>query len=101
MTQATDLSGELVLITGASRGIGRAIAETLGTQGAIVIGTATSGRGADSISSYLADAGIKGQGMVLDVADSDSVAGHFRSSHPAACVSATGEDAARQKHGIG
>ena len=74
MTQATDLSGELVLITGASRGIGRAIAETLGTQGAIVIGTATSGRGADSISSYLADAGIKGQGMVLDVADSDSVA---------------------------
>lgn len=74
MTQLTDLSGELVLVTGASRGIGRAIAEMLGGQGATVIGTATSERGAGNISEYLQAAGINGQGMVLDVADTDSVA---------------------------
>ena len=74
MTQLMDLSGELVLVTGASRGIGRAIAEMLGGQGATVIGTATSAGGADKISSYLQAAGISGQGMVLDVADADSVA---------------------------
>ncbi|MGB1010643.1 MAG: 3-oxoacyl-ACP reductase FabG [Thiolinea sp.] len=74
MTQLTSLAGELVLVTGASRGIGRAIAETLGVQGATVIGTATSETGADSISEYLGAAGVAGQGMVLDVADPDSIA---------------------------
>lgn len=74
MTQLTSLAGELVLVTGASRGIGRAIAETLGGQGATVIGTATSETGADSISEYLSAAGVAGQGMVLDVADPDSIA---------------------------
>jgi 3-oxoacyl-[acyl-carrier protein] reductase len=69
----TDLQGELALVSGASRGIGRAIAETLGKQGATVIGTATSERGAEAISAYLQEQGIAGQGMVLDVADSDSV----------------------------
>ncbi|MEZ5535811.1 MAG: 3-oxoacyl-ACP reductase FabG [Thiolinea sp.] len=69
----TDLQGEVALVSGASRGIGRAIAETLGKQGATVIGTATSERGAEAISAYLKEQGIPGQGMVLDVADSDSV----------------------------
>lgn len=69
----TDLQGELALVSGASRGIGRAIAETLGKQGATVIGTATSERGAEAITAYLQEQGIVGQGMVLDVADSDSV----------------------------
>ncbi len=73
MTNLTDLHGELALITGASRGIGRAIAEMLGEQGATVVGTATSERGAESISAYLAAAGITGKGIVLDVASRDSV----------------------------
>ena len=74
MTQLTQLEGELVLVTGASRGIGRAIAEMLGGQGATVVGTATSQNGADNISEYLTAAGINGQGMVLDVGDADSIA---------------------------
>ncbi len=74
MTELTSLQGELALVSGASRGIGRAIAETLGRQGATIIGTATSERGAEAISAYLQEAGISGQGMVLDVASSDSVA---------------------------
>ncbi len=73
MTELTNLQGELALVSGASRGIGRAIAETLGKQGATVIGTATSERGAEAITAYLQEAGISGQGMVLDVASSDSV----------------------------
>ncbi len=75
MTELTSLQGELALVSGASRGIGRAIAETLGRQGATIIGTATSERGAGAISAYLQEAGISGQGMVLDVASGDSVAG--------------------------
>lgn len=63
----------VALVTGASRGIGRAIATRLGTQGMTVVGTATSDKGAEAISSYFAQAGIKGEGMKLDVADSDSV----------------------------
>lgn len=73
--QLMDLSGELVLVSGASRGIGRSIAEMLGGQGATIIGTATSESGAESISAYLQSAGISGQGMVLDVADADSISG--------------------------
>lgn len=61
------------MITGATRGIGRAIAIALGKQGAVVIGTATSDSGADSISDYLAKAAIQGTGMTLDVTDGPSI----------------------------
>jgi 3-oxoacyl-[acyl-carrier protein] reductase len=67
------LTGEIALVTGASRGIGQAIALALGAQGATVIGTATSEKGAEAISSSLAAAGIKGQGMVLNVTEQVSV----------------------------
>lgn len=61
------LNGQVALVTGASRGIGQAIALELGRQGACVIGTATSRNGAESISTYLAAAGIKGEGAELEV----------------------------------
>ena len=65
------MAKQVALVTGASRGIGRAIAERLSEDGFFVIGTATSDNGADSISAYL---GKNGKGMKLDVADSESVA---------------------------
>lgn len=61
------LENEIALVTGASRGIGAAIAQTLGKQGAIVIGTATSTPGADKITASLKEANIKGMGIALDV----------------------------------
>ncbi len=64
----------IALVTGASRGIGRAIAEHLGRAGMTVIGTATTAEGAESISRYLSDAGVKGRGMAANVGDDDSVA---------------------------
>ncbi len=67
------LAGQIALITGASRGIGAAIALELGKQGAIVIGTATSDKGASAISETLTTAGIKGEGMALDVNDAAQV----------------------------
>ena len=67
------LEGEIALVTGATRGIGRAIALALGVQGATVIGTATSAEGAERISAALTEAGVKGEGMVLNVTDQASV----------------------------
>ena len=63
------LEGQIVLVTGASRGIGAAIALELGKQGAIVIGTATTAGGAGNINSSLKDSGVKGLGVALDVND--------------------------------
>jgi 3-oxoacyl-[acyl-carrier protein] reductase len=78
------LQGQIVLVTGATRGIGQGIALELGKQGATVIGTATSEKGAQTISDYLAAAGIKGSGMALnvnDVAQIDQVLGEIRKQH--------------------
>lgn len=63
------LQGQIALVTGASRGIGQAIALELGKQGATVIGTATSESGAQAISAYLVAAGVKGKGFALNVND--------------------------------
>ncbi len=74
MNSIFGLTGQVALVTGASRGIGRAIATLLAQQGATVIGTATTQSGADSITAYLAEAaggrnGPAGRGVVLDVCD--------------------------------
>ncbi len=73
----TETPKRIALVTGASRGIGKSIALTLGKQGMTVIGTATSDNGAAAISAYLEDAGIEGTGMCLNVASSESVAEVF------------------------
>ncbi|SBT04347.1 3-oxoacyl-(acyl-carrier-protein) reductase [Candidatus Accumulibacter aalborgensis] len=67
------LNGQVALVTGASRGIGQAIALELGRLGATVIGTATSSDGAAGIAAFLADAGIQGEGVVLEVRDATQV----------------------------
>ena len=67
------LEGKVILVTGASRGIGKAIASQLKALGGTVIGTATSQHGADNISEYLG----AGQGLVLNVTDDDSISTMF------------------------
>ena len=73
------LDGKLVLVTGASRGIGKAIALTLGSAGATVIGTATSESGADNISQVFAENKISGKGIKLDVTDNEQISSLIKS----------------------
>ena len=67
------LDGQTALVTGATRGIGRAIALALGRAGATVVGTGTTEEGAAAISGYLGEAGIRGAGIRLDVTDPAAV----------------------------
>ena len=67
------LDSKIVLVTGASRGIGQAIALTLGGAGATIIGTATSETGADMISKTFAKNNISGKGMALNVTDNNQI----------------------------
>jgi 3-oxoacyl-[acyl-carrier protein] reductase len=73
------LQGQIALVTGASRGIGAAIAKLLGEQGATVIGTATTLEGAENITKALEQAGIKGKGVALDVNNIDQVESALKS----------------------
>ena len=70
MSNLFSLEGKIVLVTGASRGIGKSVANALVAQGAIVAGTATSDSGAEKISEYL---GENGKGYALNVTDADSI----------------------------
>lgn len=72
------LNDEIVVVTGASRGIGQAIALELGARGATVVGTATSDKGAEAITTSLAEVNVRGTGMVLDVTDADSIAAFLK-----------------------
>ena len=72
------MNDELAVVTGASRGIGQAIALELGARGATVIGTATSDTGAGAITAALGESGVRGTGMVLDVTDADSISAFFK-----------------------
>jgi 3-oxoacyl-[acyl-carrier protein] reductase len=71
--EETRMKERVALVTGASRGIGKAILHALGHAGATVIGTATSDAGAAAISQELAAAGLQGEGMMLNVTDAASV----------------------------
>ena len=73
LAPGANLEGQVALVTGASRGIGQAIALALGQAGATVIGTATSDKGAQAIGDYLAAADIQGSGMKLNVTDAVEV----------------------------
>jgi len=91
----SQLTGNIALITGASRGIGRAIALRLGLAGATVMGTATTTANAENINAYLSENNISGQGFVMNVADSASiedVMGHIQQSYgnPAILVNNAG-----------
>jgi 3-oxoacyl-[acyl-carrier protein] reductase len=67
------LTEKIALVTGATRGIGRAIALELGKQGATIIGTGTSETGASQISAYIAEAGLRGKGITLDVCNAEQL----------------------------
>ena len=67
------LENKITLITGASRGIGQAIAIKMGQSGAVVIGTATTENGAGAINQYLEKSGIKGMGVALNVNDTEQI----------------------------
>ena len=69
----SNLEGKVALVTGASRGIGQAVALKLGQMGATVIGTATSDSGADNISAYMKEAGVQGQGIKLNVTEPEAI----------------------------
>ena len=73
------LDGKLVLVTGASRGIGKAIALILGRAGATVIGTATTESGSDNISKIFADNKVSGKGIKLNVTDNEQIASLIKS----------------------
>jgi 3-oxoacyl-[acyl-carrier protein] reductase len=73
------LNGQIVIVTGASRGIGNAIALTLGGAGATVIGTATSEKGANNISKIFAENNILGKGLKLNVTDNDQISDLMKS----------------------
>jgi 3-oxoacyl-[acyl-carrier protein] reductase len=73
------LNNQIALVTGASRGIGAAIAMELGKQGAVVVGTATSASGAEQITKALQDAGIKGLGLPLNVNDGAQIEATLKS----------------------
>jgi 3-oxoacyl-[acyl-carrier protein] reductase len=83
------LEGEIALVTGATRGIGRAIALALGAAGATVIGTATSPDGAQRIGVALSEVGVKGEGLVLNVTDQeaiDATLAHIGTAHGAPSI---------------
>lgn len=83
------LDGQVALVTGASRGIGQAIALELGRQGAVVIGTATSVEGAARISACLTAAGSRGEGVMLEVRDAtqvDALISHIEKTYGAVSI---------------
>lgn len=67
------IENKVAVVTGATRGIGKAIALELGRRGAVVVGSATTANGAEAISAYLSEAGLRGQGLALDVSDAASM----------------------------
>src|ERR1051326_7091166 len=84
-----DLNGQIALVTGASRGIGQAIAIELGKAGAKVIGTATTDSGALAITQAFEQAGIAGEGRAVDVTDAaqvDATMGAIEAGHGAITV---------------
>src|SRR6267154_571975 len=84
-----DLSGQLALVTGATRGIGKAIALALANDGATIVGTATTAEGATAISAYLRESGAAGEGIQLDVTDAaatDTALAAIESRHGAIAI---------------